>query len=197
MSDSSKDLELFHYGIKGMKWGVSRDVGANGRVSGRAAKKIEKQDKKFEKAAGSQSTFVKVYNRAADISNRETIPKINAKPEYDAAAKRGDLMGDTPINRKYTKEYEREFLKNLNTAASELGTNASGTRKYSIASDDSGNWRVQTDDVQHALTTAFIVRIKRASDGKIINLEMVKDGLSHSDLVSNLSLFGYNRRGSD
>ena len=34
MSDiSSKDLELFHYGVKGMKWGVKRPVGSDGLVS--------------------------------------------------------------------------------------------------------------------------------------------------------------------
>lgn len=34
-STTSKDLELFHYGIKGMKWGVRRKEGPDGTVSSR------------------------------------------------------------------------------------------------------------------------------------------------------------------
>ena len=35
IAETSKDLELFHYGIKGMKWGVRRKEGPDGTVSSR------------------------------------------------------------------------------------------------------------------------------------------------------------------
>ena len=35
MAVESKDLELFHYGVKGMKWGVRRKVGSDGLVEGK------------------------------------------------------------------------------------------------------------------------------------------------------------------
>lgn len=39
MSDTAKDLELFHAGVKGMKWGVRRKPGADGTVSGGSARR--------------------------------------------------------------------------------------------------------------------------------------------------------------
>lgn len=35
ISESSEDFELFHYGIKGMKWGIRRKEGPDGTVSSR------------------------------------------------------------------------------------------------------------------------------------------------------------------
>lgn len=205
MSDTiqkSSDLELFHYGVKGMEWGKRRPVGPDGLAKGtpsgnstrgekKAAKKIEKADKKFEKSAGSMDTFVKVHNAAADIANNEILPKINAKPKYNDAAMKGDLLNDTPIKRQYEKEYEREYVKALNRAASDLGTNASGTRKYAVTADAAGNWSVTTDEVKHAITTAFTVRLKKDAKGLITGLEIVDDSVSHSFKSSkDLELFG-------
>lgn len=40
MTDA-KDLELFHYGVKGMKWGARREKGSGGRVK-KAAGKVKR-----------------------------------------------------------------------------------------------------------------------------------------------------------
>lgn len=196
----SNDLELFHYGTKGMRWGVRRKIGPDGEVVGpppgsrkaaKAEKKVAKADRKFEKSAGSRDTFIKVHNAAADIANNEIIPKINAKPKYNDAALKGNLLYDTPIKRQYEREYQREYAKALNRAASELGTNASGTRKYAIATDTQGNWAVTTEEVKHASTASFIVRPKKDAKGRITGLEIVKDSIAHSSMsAEDLQLFG-------
>lgn len=38
MTESSEDYELFHYGVKGMKWGVVRDEQLLNKIAGRPAK---------------------------------------------------------------------------------------------------------------------------------------------------------------
>lgn len=190
-AENSSDFELFHYGVKGMRWGVRRPVDSEGMAKGsppgkasrserKAEKKVAKADSKFERSAGSRNTFIKVHNAAAEIANNEIIPKINAKPKYNDAALKGDLLNDTPIKRQYEKEYEREYVKALNRAASELGTNASGTRKYAVTADAQGNWGVTTEEVKHAISTAFTVRLKKDAKGLITGLEIVKDSISHS-----------------
>lgn len=35
MSEEAKDLELFHYGVKGMRWGVTRPIGSDGLAEGK------------------------------------------------------------------------------------------------------------------------------------------------------------------
>ena len=40
-SESPESLELFHYGVKGMKWGVRREKGSGGRVK-KAAGKVKR-----------------------------------------------------------------------------------------------------------------------------------------------------------
>ena len=50
MTDS-KDLELFHYGVKGMKWGVRREKGSGGRVkkaSGKVKRGFEEADRRVK-----------------------------------------------------------------------------------------------------------------------------------------------------
>lgn len=36
MTQTSENLELFHYGVKGMRWGVRRPIGPDGEVTGPA-----------------------------------------------------------------------------------------------------------------------------------------------------------------
>lgn len=45
MSDTPQDYELFHYGVKGMKWGVSRDEAMLARIAGRKSSQETVEDK--------------------------------------------------------------------------------------------------------------------------------------------------------
>lgn len=65
MSQTPEDYELFHYGVKGMKWGVRKDGGGvRGAISRRKARK--EQEARNEKR-----------NRSADRRELDKIKKKN------------------------------------------------------------------------------------------------------------------------
>jgi hypothetical protein len=166
MNDETIDLVLEHFGTKGMHWGVRR-----------AEKQTEKIDKLFEKSAGDVRIWVAVNNRAAQLTNDHDIDRINNKPKY-----KGMNFNDenAPLTKQYTKEHQDAWIKNLNRAATELGTNASGTKKYSIAVDPSDRWLwgVTTSDIQH-IDEIMVVRVNHDKNGRITSLETVSP-MEHS-----------------
>ncbi len=164
--DDGKEF-IEHFGTKGMRWGVRKDKGNEGRQA--KTKKIDKLDKKFEKNASSMKTFIAINNKAANVSNTNDVPRINNKSQY----KNQNFLKDSPLRQKYYKEHQDAFMKNLDAAATSFGTNASGTKKYSILeSPDGTGWNVTTADVEHAESNN-VIRIKIIFDtlGHIISLE--------------------------
>jgi hypothetical protein len=168
---------LEHHGVKGMKWGVRKDQGHEGERA--KTKAIEKADRKFEKKANTVSTFIDLHNRAAQLSNSRDVDRINNKPQYKDA----DFTEDSPLRRKYYKEHADSYLKNLNQAAREKGTNASGTRQYKINVNPDGTWHVTTASVEHAANTpdSFTVYPKYDAKGCIQKIHMSPDSVHHMD----------------
>lgn len=118
MSDiTTEDLELFHYGVKGMKWGVRRKEGPDGRVVKKGIRqRIRERDEKIEDARGKQvdgwrkevsATSKSIKTKAAlarDLKNPEK--RANAKSASEArrkaTAERKEL--DQVANKKTSKE---------------------------------------------------------------------------------------------
>lgn len=173
---------LAHRGVKGMKWGVRKDPGH----AGESAKtgQIAKLDKKFEKNATSTKTFYKTYNRAAKLSNEHDVARINNKPQY----KGQDFRRDSPLRQKYYAEHQKAFMDNLEKAAGEFGTNASGNRKYSITEDTNGNWNVVAVDVTHDTSAnSFQVQISYDSTGHIMDVSTPESTMTQgAESVSNV-----------
>jgi hypothetical protein len=173
-SEIGKDF-LNHYGTKGMKWGVRR-----------AAKKVAKADKKWEKSINSVSTFVAVNNRAADLANNIDVPRINNSKKYRDV----DFNVDSPLRRAYYKDHEDAFNKRIVQAANEIiGTNPSGTKKIHI---DIETGVTSLVDVEHARFTA--PTLKFDSTGHIVAF-VVEDVLEQTTLVGLEFLEHYGTKG--
>ena len=82
---------LAHYGVLGMKWGVRRAVGPDGKVlRGSAARKYKKEQRisaKYEKKVSSLS----------DKELRERINRLNMEKQYEALTKRDMTKGESYV----------------------------------------------------------------------------------------------------
>lgn len=183
--DEEVEAHLEHHGVKGMKWGVRKDKGHEGEQA--KTSKIAKLDKKFERNTKTLSNVIALHNRAAELTNKNDVDRINNKPEYKKASERGDFMRDTPIRQKYYKEHHDAFLDNLETAAKELGTNASGTKEYRITETSDG-WDVNTFDVKHA-DDAIHIKVTYAENGMITHVA-VDEALHVDEVGAHLAHFG-------
>ena len=80
--------ELYHYGVKGMKWGVRRYQNADGTLTqkgkARQVKLTKKAQKKWDK--NTRKHWVEGYNKAADYSNNNfiSIMRIRGMPKVSS-----------------------------------------------------------------------------------------------------------------
>jgi len=67
------DSKLYHYGVKGMRWGVRRTPEQLGHCC--KQRKLKKGQKAYDR--NSKKNEYKVYNKAGEYSNEFIIPKLN------------------------------------------------------------------------------------------------------------------------
>lgn len=117
--------ELYHYGVKGMKWGVWNDDTKARYSSGQKIRKTPEErgfvkvnsastfegsdDSKWFKKATSYESYAKTYNAAVDVVNNFLLPKIN--DEW----KDVDISSDEVLRAKYDKQVQDAFDDALNT----------------------------------------------------------------------------------
>lgn len=178
--------ELAHHGVIGMKWGVRKDRGHEGERA--KTKKIASLDKKFALAVSTPKTTFALHNEAARRTNKNDIDRINNKPAY----KGKDFSKPSPLRDRYYKEHQDAYIRNLEAAAKEFGTNASGTQRYAISVANDGSWDVYLKDVSHADEQAeghFKVNVTYSKDGHILKLEP-SETLSHELADDELAHYG-------
>lgn len=171
---------LTHHGVKGQKWGVRKDGGHEGEQA--TTKKIAKLDKKFEKDAKNPYTYIAVHNHAAKELNTHELHRINNKSQY----KNVDLTKNPELKAKYEHEVQATYVKHLRAGVEKLGTNASGTKKYTIETNPNGHWNVASSDVAHS-DSSYKVPLKRGPKGHVLSVGDPEDSMQQgADLVNNI-----------
>lgn len=81
--ESAEDLQLFHHGIKGMRWGVTREEGPDGNVSSnpsvRAQKRAARQEVKSQKRE-TKARVIESRVSKADVRISELQKELKSMP---------------------------------------------------------------------------------------------------------------------
>jgi len=177
-----------HHGVKGQKWGVRRDRGHEGQQA--STRKIAKLDRKFERRTRQpfhqQNMQADIHNAAAATMNGPNghLAKINGQAWVKKGVADNQFLRDTPTRRKYDQAVKDAYFGELEKAAKALGTNASGTQRYTIVEDRAGNWQIGITDVKHADDAPFfLVNVIRDGKGLVTKIEIPAPmSMAQSDL---------------
>ena len=83
------EYELYHYGVKGMKWGIRRYQNADGSLTNAGRKKVRQEYRADNKTAYELGKNATIIGRAAAKSTRRSIKlenKLNKQLEHDPEA---------------------------------------------------------------------------------------------------------------
>ena len=121
--------ELYHFGVKGMKWGVRRYQNKDGSLTKSGRKKMAKLDKEYSKLTGQKRntespntrsllTKKKKLSEMTDDEIREQINRITLEKQYTNLLKNPDSIKKQSKGHDFIKKIGSEVVM---PAAMELG----------------------------------------------------------------------------
>ena len=124
--------ELYHYGVKGMRWGVRRYQNPDGSLTAAGKKRVSKKYKKVSMevskklSSNANRWHMEAYNEAADYMNRGGIDKFNAGQRKKYGEKYYERNG---YQEDYLKSFDKVIAKNLNRRLNDFYSNDASAKK--------------------------------------------------------------------
>ena len=116
MTESSEDYELFHYGVKGMKWGVRKRDG--GVRTSRLERKLAEKAEEAKTHSSDHKTAQKLRAKPLATMSNDDIKTLNKRLELETNYAR--LMENT--RKKGTIEKGLDFALGVNKKTDRLAT---------------------------------------------------------------------------